>query len=190
MGMPAVSRRWTAAEVRALRAASPFAAPRYELVDGELLVTPSPRGLHQIAVRELAFALHVYLRANPVGSVLFAPFDVEVEPEFLSEPDVFVVPMPELRRIRTELPARTLLVACEVLSPSSLRHDRVTKRRHYQRNVEEYWIVDLPGRRFERWQPDDERPDILTDVLRWHPAGAMEPFVLTLTSFFSRVFDE
>src|SRR5258705_13724408 len=54
MGMPvAKARRWTAREVRQLIADQPLATPRYELVDGELLVTPSPGPAHQEAVARL-----------------------------------------------------------------------------------------------------------------------------------------
>ena len=67
MAMPAVNRRWTAKEVRELIAESPLATPRYELVDGELLVTPSPTGAHQLAVALLWKALYEYLTRNPVG---------------------------------------------------------------------------------------------------------------------------
>ena len=55
--------------------------------------------------------------------------------------------MAEWRRVATEgLPIRELLLAVEVLSPSSSRHDRVRKRPHYQRHVPDYWIVDLDAR--------------------------------------------
>ena len=81
-----------------------------------------------------------------------------------------------------------LLLAVETLSPSSARHDRVTKRPAYQRNrVPEYWIVDEMSRTIERWTPDDERPDVLAERLVWHPAGATEPFVLDLVAFFEAV---
>src|SRR5688572_1273772 len=77
MAMPALSpldrRRWTAREVRELIAANPLRTPRYELVDGELLVTPSPNRLHQRAVLHLAFALMVYLEKEPIGEVFVSP---------------------------------------------------------------------------------------------------------------------
>src|SRR5688500_8620625 len=82
MAMPAgATRRWTAREVRDLIAAQPLYTPRYELVDGELLVTPSPAPPHQIAVRLLIVALSEYLDREPVGDVLHSPSDVELEPE-------------------------------------------------------------------------------------------------------------
>ncbi|MEO8337512.1 MAG: Uma2 family endonuclease, partial [bacterium] len=69
-----------------------------------------------------------------------------------------------------------LLLAVEVLSPGSARFDRVIKRPRYQRNrVPEYWVVDRASRTFERWQPDDERPAILSDMLVWQPEGTRIP---------------
>jgi Uma2 family endonuclease len=108
----------------------------------------------------------------------------------VTQPDVFVVPPDEWKRLATEMPARTLLVAAEVLSPSSGRHDRVTKRSHYQRHVPEYWIVDLDARLFECCRPHDERPQIVTETLEWHPAQATEAFRLDLSRYFAHVFDE
>ncbi len=79
MAMPATQRRWTAPEVRQLIAESPLQTPRYELVDGELLVTPSPNEPHQRAVFLLVRALGDYLERNPLGQVYTSPFDVELE---------------------------------------------------------------------------------------------------------------
>jgi Uma2 family endonuclease len=183
-------RRWTIREVRQLIEESPLATPRYELVDGELLVTPSPRWVHQRAVSILLVALSEYLARNPVGRAVPSPFDVELEDESLTQPDVFVVPIAEAKRLVNERRAHALLLACEVLSPSSGRHDRVTKRPVYQRHIPEYWIVDLEARLFERWVPDDVRPEILTQRLEWHPAGASEPFRLDLVKYFAEVFEE
>ena len=190
MAMPAIKRRWTALEVRQLIADNPLQTPRYELVDGELLVTPSPIAVHQRAVIQLWKALDAYLTRCPVGDAYTSPFDVELEPETVTQPDVFVVPPHEAKRILTELPARELLVVSEVLSPSSQRHDKVTKRDVYQRHVPEYWIVDLEARLFERWRPGEERPEILIQALEWSPVGPAEPFRLDLPRYFAKVFAE
>lgn len=190
MAMPAVERRWTAREVRRLIAESPLQTPRFELVDGELLVTPSPNRAHQLAVVELLRRLGDYLVGTPIGRVLHSPFDVELEPESITQPDVFVVPLSDWKRLATEMPARELVLAIEVLSPSSGRHDRVTKRPLYLRHVAEYWIVDPSARLVERWTPNDSRPEILVDVLEWNPASATEPFRLDLAAFFRSVFPE
>jgi Uma2 family endonuclease len=191
MAMPAeTARHWTAREVRELIAAAPLATPRYELVDGELLVTPGPGAFHQRAVVKLIVALDAYLERERIGHVVTSPSDVELEPEFVTQPDVFVVPMAEWRRVATEgMPIRELLLAIEVLSPSSSRHDRVRKRPLYQRHVHDYWIVDLDARLFERWTPGDERPQVITETLVWHPAGAANPLTLNVAALCSTILD-
>jgi len=192
MGMPAREKqRWTPREVRDIIAAAPLAMPRYELVNGELLVTPSPTPPHQLAVRHILFELALYLREYPVAEVLTSPSDIEVEPEQLTQPDIFVLSNAELDRIvRNGFPAYELLVAIEVISPSSARYDRVTKRTLYHRRVAEYWIVDVDARVIERWQRTREHPEILTTVLEWAPEGATRPFTLDLPALFASAWRE
>jgi Uma2 family endonuclease len=191
MAMPATQRRWTANEVRQLIAESPLATPRCELVDGELLVTPSPTWSHQRAVVLLVKALEEYLESHPVGVVCVSPSDVELEPQTIVQPDVFVVPPGEADRLlRGSLPVREALLAAEVLSPSSGRHDRVTKRQLYSRHLHEYWIVDLDARIIERWRRDAEQPEVIISTLEWQPAAAAEPFCLDLPKYFAALFGQ
>lgn len=191
MGMPAQQtphRRWTEEEFYSARDAAP-PGERWELVDGEVLVTPSPHWTHQRIVVRLTVALDAYVRAHSLGEVFASPLDVKLEPGLVLQPDVLVVPAGELRR-HSDI-VRRLLVAIETVSPSSARHDRVTKRPRYQRNrVPEYWIVDDISQTIERWTPADERPDLLSEQLVWHPPGAAEPFVLDLVQFFASVRTE
>ncbi len=191
MGMPAIARqRWTRAEVVALIDANPLLTPRYELVDGELLVTPGPADIHQKAVLHLILALHPYLERTGAGELLLSPSDVQLEQESLVQPDVYVMPLAEGRRLITERTTKELVLAVEVLSPSSGRYDRGSKRRLYQRHVPEYWIFDLEARLVERWGPNDERPEVLHQSLEWHPLGADAAFVMDLAPFFSRIYGE
>jgi Uma2 family endonuclease len=188
MGMPAAVRRWTAREVRALIEESPLASPRYELVDGELLVTLSPGYPHQRAVARLLVALHEYARVEGIGEALASPIDVELEPETITQPDIFVISRDEGQRLQREgLPSFSLLLTVEVLSPSSSRHDRVRKRPLYQRNVPEYWIIDLDARLIERWRTGEDRPEIVATSLAWNPEGAAQPFMLDVERFFAEV---
>ena len=190
MAMPALEvRRWTAAEVRQLIADNPLLTPRYELVDGELLVTPSPGAPHQRAVSALHLVLHTYLQSTRVGEVYFSPSDVELEPEFVSQPDLFVVSRAESMRLRREgFPVYELLLAIEVVSPSSGRHDRVRKRPKYQKHTQEYWIVDPDARLFERWRPGEDRPEICVDAFAWQPPDHVPAFTLDVDQFFADVF--
>ena len=188
MFMPAArQRRYTAAEVRLLVDEQPLHTPRLELVDGQLLVTPSPVPFHQRAVAELLAALHAYLLVQPAGIVLSSPSDVELESESTVQPDVFVVPAEGWAAYRNERVIRRLLLVAEILSPSSGRYDRVTKRPLYQRNVPEYWLVDTDARLVERWRRGEERSERVTDSLEWLPVGATRSFVLDLPAYFNRV---
>jgi Uma2 family endonuclease len=140
--------------------------------------------------RALAHELYEYLERNPVGVMYISPSDIELEPEHIVQPDVFVLPMQEARRTLHAWPARELLVAVEVLSPSSGRGDKVTKRLLYGRHVPEYWIVDLDARIVERWRQHAEQPQAIVTALEWQPPGAAESFGLDLARFFAAVFME
>jgi len=179
MGM-AVPIYYTADMVRAL----PDDGNRYEVVHGELLVTPSPRWWHQALVGRLHNALFTYLEREPVGHVVISPADISWTPDTLVQPDVFVVPLEEARTLDWRH-ARTLLLVAEVLSPSSARADRFTKRRRYQeQQVLIYWIVDGDAHVVEEWTPAAEFPRIEGERLSWQPAGATQPFALDLAELF------
>lgn len=181
------NRHWTAAELRAI----PDDRNRYEIVDGELLVTPAPAPRHQRLLRELFLDLQRYLVANPVGELFFSPADIELSDDTVVQPDLFVIPLSDGESPEEWSEVGRLLLAVEVLSPSTARWDRTLKRRLYQRaGVPEYWIVDGDARLVERWRPDDERPEISAEVLEWRPGGAKAPLMLDLAGMFGRVLGE
>ena len=188
MGMPHTAERWTAEMVRAL----PDDRNRYEVIDGELLVTPAPSAPHQRAVSLMLFRLMTYLQGQTWAEVLTSPADISFHEDMLVQPDLFVVPIgPDRRRGRHWTDIRALLLAIEVLSPSTARADRQAKRRLYQREgVGEYWIVDLDARVVERWRPADERPEIVSGMLTWRPEAAPAPFELDLVEFFDEILRE
>ena len=93
MGMPDTARRYTVDEVLAF----PDDGNRYELVDGELLVTPAPAQRHEIVLFELAIQVHEYLAAVPgVARAFFSRGDVTWGPGEYVQPDLFVVPAREV----------------------------------------------------------------------------------------------
>ncbi|HEX4935429.1 MAG TPA: Uma2 family endonuclease, partial [Gemmatimonadaceae bacterium] len=118
--LPDTTRRdWTVEERDALR----DDGNRYEVVDGELLVTPAPTWLHQHAAMELALLVRPF--AERCGlDCLVAPAEVTFSPRRSVEPDLFVVPRVEGRRAWCFDDVRRLLLAVEILSPSSARADR------------------------------------------------------------------
>ena len=190
MGMPArvPHRPWTEEEFYTARDAAPF-GERWELVDGDVLVTPAPHWMHQRIIARLVEMLAAYVRPRGFGELFFAPLDVKFEPGLVLQPDILVVPAGDLRK-RSDI-VRRLLLATEIASPSSARYDRVIKRPHYQRHrVSEYWIVDDISQTIERWTPDDDRPELLAERLAWHPERVTEPFELDLVQFFEEVAAE
>src|SRR5262247_1678344 len=93
VSMPALRRhRWSADEVRRLIDERPGMSPRYELVDGELLVTPAPGTRHQRIIFRLALLLQPYLTREKLGDVLLGPGELPLVPGEHYEPDLFVVP--------------------------------------------------------------------------------------------------
>ncbi len=182
MGM-AVPIYYTADMVRAM----PDDGNRYEVVYGELLVTPAPRPWHQVVVERLSLALGNYLEREPVGLVLSSPADISWGPDVLVQPDVSVVPLDEARTL-TWSRMRTLLLVAEVLSPSSARGDRFLKRLRYREAcVPLYWVVDGDSRTVEVWTPEVDFPAVEQERLVWRPSNAAEPFVLSLEGLFRPV---
>ncbi len=173
MGMAAPN-YFTADMVRAL----PDDGNRYETVHGELLVTPAPRLPHQFVITQLVVRLHAYLERYPIGDVLTSPADISWAPDVLVQPDVFVAAREEARTWDWSR-VRTLLLAIEVLSPSTQHHDRFAKRRAYQEyRVPWYWIVDIQSRAVEVWTPEETFPALERERLIWHPEGAPEPLLI------------
>ena len=123
--------RWTEEEFYAARDAAPQ-GERWELVDGEVLVTPSPHWMHQRIVQRLNVALYEYVRVHAIGEVFVSPLDVKLQKGLVLQPDILVVPKGVLRS-HEDIVDR-LLLAVETISPSSARYDRVKKRPAYQRN--------------------------------------------------------
>lgn len=112
---------------------------RYEIVDGALLVTPSPGYPHQAAVTELLVVLHAAIGPDLV--VLAAPFDFVVNPTTVLQPDLLVARRADVGPRGLEQGTPILVV--EIISPSSRLTDLGTKRLAYQAaGVPAYWVVD------------------------------------------------
>ena len=151
MGMPLASDElWTVERVQAL----PRDGNRYEVVWGELLVSPSPRALHQLMVERLFTGLTAYCHASGCGKAWFAPADISWGADTLVQPDLFVVPDDEAATLDWKR-MRTLRLVIEVLSPRTAAHDRFQKRKLYQsQGVGAIWLVDPDQRFVEVWTQD------------------------------------
>lgn len=125
---------WTVADL----ANTPDDGLRYELVDGVLLVSSAPSNMHQIVLGEL----HVLLRAAcPADArVMLAPTDYQPTQRRSLQPDLLVARRADVGREPISAP---LLLAVEVLSPSTRSVDLLLKRGVYaESGVAAYWVVD------------------------------------------------
>lgn len=142
---------WTVADLDTL----PDDGLRYELVDGTLLVSPAPSRVHQ---RCLGNLLHLLHRECPNElEVLPAPMDYQPTLTRSLQPDVLVA-----RRDDPGMKALTqpLVLAVEILSPSSRSVDLVLKRALYeQAGVASYWVVDPEVPSITAWVLRDGRFD-------------------------------
>lgn len=116
---------------------------RYELIDGELYVSPSPSIRHQRVSRELEFALLMYLRRTGKGEVLDAPVGVRLAHDSVVQPDILVVLREHESQVGEQVIDGPPDLVVEVLSPGTARRDLGVKREKYRATgVPEYWIVD------------------------------------------------
>ena len=182
MVMAALVPLYTAEEVRHF----PDDRLRYEVIRGELFVTPAPKKAHQRAARDLCSHMQAYLEAHGLGEALPAPFEVEFSEDTAVQPDVLVILEPQSRHLTQERLYGPPALAIEIISYSSKRTDRLQKRQLYlAEGVSEYWIVDLDQRHVERWRPGELAPEILTDRLVWNAAPGTPPFELDLLAMFA-----
>jgi Uma2 family endonuclease len=117
---------------------------KYEIFDGELVVSPGPNLEHQRILGRLHIVLHAALHVPRIAEVFLSPFDVILSPTRVFQPDLLAV---RWGRRASALAFRGVVeppdIAIEILSPTHPKHDRVRKRKFYARyNIPEYWIVD------------------------------------------------
>lgn len=181
MAMPLLPDDWTLERVHAL----PDDGNRYELLDGELLVTPAPSWQHQTVLLALYDVLKPYVAATGALRCLIAPAAVTFSQRRELQPDLFVFPAARGQDVTRFEDVGHLVLAVEVLSPGTARVDRYRKRSVYQEeSVDEYWIVDSPAQMIERWRPADVEPDVLLDRLTWQPMASHPALSIDVRALF------
>lgn len=150
---------------------------RYELIDGELFVSPAPSRRHQV----ISGNLYLLLRAGCPADlqVLYAPFAVGLSDDTEIQPDLLVARKSDLTD--ADLPTAPVL-AVEILSPGSRRRDLVLKPDRLERaGCPSYWVVDPAGPTVTAWELQDGH---YVEVARvgpgdtWH---AERPYPVALT---------
>lgn len=154
----------------------------YEVLDGELLVTPSPSPDHQNIMGRLYLLLVAYVDRHRLG-VVIQDVDLLFQTGQFLRPDLLVVPAssrPGITKRGIEM-APALVV--EILSPTSGAIDLVKKPARYgDFGIPEYWVLDPEERCAWVWRFAEgaTAPEQLRGRLEWHAPGASEPLVIDL----------
>ena len=129
---------------------------RYELVEGEIRMVPSPSKSHQNVAANLVTALRIWARETSHGEVYSAPLDVLLSEATVVQPDVLFISRDRLSIAEEPYVNGPPDLVVEILSPSNSDWDRVTKRRIYSRyGVKEFWLVDIAAKSVELSQQEN-----------------------------------
>ena len=178
MHMATQIKRWTLEEVDSL----PDDGNKYELIRGELFVTPPPTDDHETIATRLRRILDPFIAANGLG-MLYHPRAVMQFDGSQVEPDL-MVRQPQASRKAKWSEAPTPILVVEILSAYTGRRDRTQKRSFYlDAGVEEYWIVDPEENTVTSIRA--RRPDVVSrDRLVWAPTEAKAALALDVASVF------
>ena len=178
MHMATQLKRWTLEEVHSL----PDDGNKYELVRGELFVTPPPSEDHETILARLSAVLVPYVAAHNLG-VVYHPRAVmrvagsEVEPDLM-------VRQPRVVRDKDWDDAPTPILVVEVLSGSTRRRDVGQKRELYlEAGVGEYWVVD-PERKNVRVARRRLADVVVSEILTWDAPAAPTSLVIEVAGLF------
>jgi Uma2 family endonuclease len=140
----------------------PEGGPRYQLIEGDFVMAPSPRGHHQNIVGLIYIQLHEHVKRAQAGVVMIAPFDVYLDNHNVYQPDVLFIAQAKVADVYQDDGVHGApSLAVEVLSPGTARLDKDSKRRVYARaGVNELWLVDpaLRSLQIYRFAENTDRP--------------------------------
>lgn len=139
----------------------PDNGPRYQLIEGELYVSPAPNRYHQVISRNIEFMLLKYLEPHPLGELYDAPFDVYLSENDVFQPDLVFVARANYGVLTDAGVEGTPDFVVEILSRSNAYLDKTAKLRVYARTgVKELWLVDPETRRVHVYelQNDAQNP--------------------------------
>lgn len=129
----------------------------YQLIDGELVMTPSPNFEHQDILLNLAVQLRSFVVQQKFGTVVIAPMDVQLTDTEVYQPDIIYVSDKRKGIIQERIKGTPDLII-EVLSPSNAYYDLVHKKNVYEATgVREYWIVDPQEKSIEVYENVDRQ---------------------------------
>ncbi len=154
MSTPDTARRYTYADYEKL----PDDGRQYQVIEGELFVTPAPVPKHQLVAGAIYGEMRAHVRTHGLGVVFVSPIDLMLADDTVVQPDVAFVAADRKDLIGEKFLERAPDLVVEVLSPSTRRIDLVRKRKVYEEHgVREYWVVDPEVDRVEVFVREEGR---------------------------------
>lgn len=152
----AQTEQFTVADYRAMAEGPPY----FQLIEGELIMAPSPSSFHQEIAANILLLLAGHVRKHSLGKVCIAPLDVYLSENSVVQPDVFFLATQSLPLLQPDGVHGAPDLVVEIVSPSSAALDKKRKRVIYaQCGVKELWLVDPVLEQIHRY-------DFATDVAK------------------------
>ena len=139
----------------------PETGPRYQLIEGELLMAPAPNRYHQDISGNISLLLAKYVEKHPIGKLYVAPFDVYLDQYNAHQPDIVFVSKANCAILTDAGATGAPDFIVEILSPKTAFLDKKSKRKVFARSgVKELWLVDPDTRMIHVYflQDEPERP--------------------------------
>lgn len=128
----------------------PDGPPYYQVVEGDLIMSPSPTLYHQRIAGRIFYLISTYLAKNRVGEAFIAPLDVFLTEVNIYQPDVAFVSNQRSSIIKAEGLEGAPDLVVEILSPGTAKLDKGSKRKIYARTgVRELWLVDPDAKQIQ-----------------------------------------
>lgn len=164
----------------------PEGAP-YQLIGGQLIMTPHPTPYHQEISMKLAFTLRNFVQKNSLGHVYFAPLDVYLGDKDVYQPDIIFIRKEReaiIGEINIEGPPD---IVVEILSPTTAYYDLRKKFKVYEQcSVSEYWIIDPQLKKVEVYENKNIKFQIYSEAEteRNISSKILEGFTISLADIF------
>jgi len=152
---------WTEAHYFSL----PESNRKVELANGDLIVSPSPGNRHQAVSMALSIALGSHVSRNKLGAVRAAPFDVQLFPGTIRQPDLIFVNNDHLAWLEDKFATGQPDWVAEIISPGDRELDEVIKVEEYARaGIPEFWLIDLESRTIRIYVLDEDAYELSATV--------------------------
>jgi Uma2 family endonuclease len=167
----------------------PEGPPYYQLVEGELIMAPSPGSLHQDIAGNIYFLLRRHVTKHRLGKVCIAPLDVFLSDTSVLQPDVFFLSIASLPLLQADGVHGAPDLVVEIVSPSNGPLEKRRKRPIYaQSGVKELWLIDPVLEQIHRYDftVDAAKPVQLVDSEESFETPLLPGLVVSAVEVFRR----